>query len=308
MTRSAHRSREHPAFALGAVVVTVAAGLSLIGAVAVAIGVGVRYGPPWSAAVDWPCAARIKSGAIKESSGLVASRRYPGVFWTHNDSGNGPDLFAIRADGSVLRRFRIHGIENVDWEDIAIDDAGHLYVGDIGDNFGRHESRTIYKIDEPDPMAEKKIVPAGVEAITFRYADNRSDCEALFHHGGRLYVITKHFFGSATLFRVGEAADGGATLEAVCRLPLSAVTAADVSADGKRLAVLGYGYLAVFDIGGDLANLAKTTPKKVTFPAQYQTEACAFDGEDLLITAESREIWRVRAEDIEKQRSLPTEN
>ena len=274
----------------------------------VAVGVGVRYSPPWKAATDWPCAARIKSGAIDESSGLVASRKHPGVFWTHNDSGSRPDIFAIKADGTVLHRFRIKGAKNVDWEDIAIDDAGHLYLGDIGDNFGRHESRTIYKIVEPDPGAEKKSAVAVLEAITFRYPDQRTDCEALFFHKGRAYIVTKHFFGRATLFRVGEEAGGAAKLEAICKLPVTAVTAADISADGKRLAILGYGYLAVFDVGEDLADLAKATPKKVTFPAQYQTEACAFDGDDILITAESREIWRVTAEDIEKQRVLPAGN
>lgn len=302
MTTPTRPRRTHGAFALGALVLAACFGVTAC--VFAAVAVGVRYGSPWQAAMDWPHSARIKSAAINESSGLVASRRHPGVFWTHNDSGNLPAIFAIRADGTVLARYRIKGAKNVDWEDIAIDDAGHLYIGDIGDNFGRHESRTIYKIVEPDPAADKKSVVAVLETMTFRYRDHRRDCEALFFRKGRPYIITKHFFGRATLFRVGDPVEGVCPLETICKLPVSAVTAADISADGKRLAVLGYGYLAVFDVGEDLADLAKTVPKKVTFPAKYQTEACAFDGDDVLITAESREIWRVTAEDIEKQRML----
>ena len=72
---------------------------------------------------------------IPESSGIVKSRRYPGIFWVHNDSGNPPLLFAIKGDGQIVRQFRL-GVPNLDWEDIAIDDHGHLYIGDIGNNTG----------------------------------------------------------------------------------------------------------------------------------------------------------------------------
>ena len=45
------------------------------------------------------------------------------------------------------------GIPNLDWEDIAIDDQGHLYLGDIGNNVGLLRVRTIYRLDEPDPSS-----------------------------------------------------------------------------------------------------------------------------------------------------------
>ena len=37
-----------------------------------------------------------------------------------------------------------------DWEDIAIDDAGHLFIGDIGNNDARRDELAVYQIDEPD--------------------------------------------------------------------------------------------------------------------------------------------------------------
>ena len=76
---------------------------------------------------------RFDARAIPEASGIVKSRRHPGIFWVHNDSGNAPLLFAVRSDGRIVRRFRL-GVPNLDWEDIAIDDQGHLYLGDIGNN------------------------------------------------------------------------------------------------------------------------------------------------------------------------------
>ncbi len=93
---------------------------------------------------------RLDEKLIPEASGIVKSRRYPGIFWVHNDSGNPPLLFAIKGDGRIVRQFRL-GVPNIDWEDIAIDDQGHLYLGDIGNNTGALPLRAIYRIDEPDP-------------------------------------------------------------------------------------------------------------------------------------------------------------
>src|SRR3954470_10281646 len=39
--------------------------------------------------------ADLEDRAIKESSGIVASRRDPDIFWTHNDSGNSPTIYAF---------------------------------------------------------------------------------------------------------------------------------------------------------------------------------------------------------------------
>src|SRR5690348_17331988 len=70
---------------------------------------------------------RLGAKDIEESSGLVASRRHADVLYTHNDSGGAPVIFAIRPDGSLLKQFRVPG-KHTDWEDIATDDAGRLYV------------------------------------------------------------------------------------------------------------------------------------------------------------------------------------
>src|SRR3954447_5690133 len=95
---------------------------------------------------------RLAHPAIREASGIVQSRRHPGIFWVHNDSGNPPALFAVTREGRLVREYAV-AAPNVDWEDIAIDDAGHLYLGEIGNNGGRLPLRAIYQVDEPDPRA-----------------------------------------------------------------------------------------------------------------------------------------------------------
>src|SRR5205085_12428518 len=52
---------------------------------------GARAAPPATAVL----LARLESREVTESSGIVASRRNPGLFWTHNDSGDGPFVYAF---------------------------------------------------------------------------------------------------------------------------------------------------------------------------------------------------------------------
>src|SRR5689334_7116073 len=50
---------------------------------------------------------RLDHPAIRECSGIVHSRKHPGIFWVHNDSGNPPALYAVRRDGSLVREFTV---------------------------------------------------------------------------------------------------------------------------------------------------------------------------------------------------------
>src|SRR6185295_4584513 len=90
------------------------------------------YGPPTTITT-------IKEKSITESSGLAASRTAPGAYWTHNDSGDGPFIYAFDTRGNMLGIFRVTGANNRDWEDIATGPGprpnhSYLYIGDTGDN------------------------------------------------------------------------------------------------------------------------------------------------------------------------------
>ena len=98
---------------------------------------------------------------VDEPSGLVASATHPGVYWTHGDSGNGNWLFAIDAEGKLLARYRVAATENVDWEDITRDDAGNLWLGDIGNNDGQRRDLAVLRLVEPDPS----VGPEGVGEV-----------------------------------------------------------------------------------------------------------------------------------------------
>ncbi len=91
------------------------------------------------------------SDKVDECSGIVASRAYPGVFWTHEDGGLSNNLYAVDEKGDFLFKTDVAGAKNVDWEDIAIDDEGFLYIADVGNNKNKREDLLVYKVSEPNP-------------------------------------------------------------------------------------------------------------------------------------------------------------
>src|SRR5215510_12948394 len=97
---------------------------------------------------------KLQDTAINESSGIVASCSNPGLYWTHNDSGDGPFIYAIDNQGKSRGVWRVAGAAARDWEDIAagpgpIRNRTYLYVGDIGDNDKKRASIDIYRFPEP---------------------------------------------------------------------------------------------------------------------------------------------------------------
>src|SRR4051812_30423553 len=147
---------------------------------------------------------RFDPRAVPEASGIVKSRRHPGIFWVHNDSGNPPALFAVRADGTLIGEFAV-AVPNVDWEDIAIDDDGHLYLGEIGNNGGLLPLRAVYRLDEPDPLTPAEAPLPVTLASYYRFPSRaeRFDAESLFLDGGRAVVIAKAGDGrEAELFAI----------------------------------------------------------------------------------------------------------
>ena len=138
--------------------------------------------------------SRISDVRIAESSGVVASRRYANVFWTHNDGG-GPKkqvLYAIDREGNTHAAFPVTGPTFHDWEDIAIDDAGHLYLGDIGNNDSKADALAVYEIDEPDPASSVSFV-SPKRGWKLKFPAAPFDCESLFIWKDYGYVISKVF-------------------------------------------------------------------------------------------------------------------
>jgi hypothetical protein len=250
---------------------------------------------------------------IRECSGVAASRRHPGVFWVHNDSGNEPCLFALTADGKTRGVFRVSA-ENKDWEDLAIDAVGRLYIADTGNNEEERSQIQVYRVAEPDLPADaapnQKPAPLRLrpeKTWRLKYPSDPFDCEALFVTATHGYLISKESKKhSAKLYRfaLGEGAQPGdvkGQLESVADLPIrDPVTAADLSPDGKRLAVLSDGGLFVFSVAnGDILTAVKTEPVFFKIPDD-NCEGVCFTPDGIVITSEKGRVYRMaegKAED-----------
>ena len=188
----------------------------------------------------------VNTPAAKEVSGLVRSRTQKDVLWAHNDSGDRPRLLAFSPSGSVLADVAVTGAKARDWEDMAAA-RGTLLIGDIGDNQGERGSIVVYRVDEPrvaGANGAKLSVRAG--RIELRYPDAAKDAEALLRdpESGAIVVVEKRMDGRSGIY-VADAPKPGTTttMRRAGRLFLGrgeSVTAGDVSADGRTIALRTY--------------------------------------------------------------------
>jgi hypothetical protein len=234
----------------------------------------------------------IEDPRITESSGVVASRQHPGVFWTHNDGAKSYLLFAMTREGKSLGSFHLAGAVLNDWEDIAIDNEGHLFVGDIGNNDARRFSIAVHEIDEPDPKASGTSVRVK-RSWHLRFPKAPFDCETLFVWAGFGYVVSKVFNDErAEIYRFPLTPQSEPeTLEFVARLKIdSPVTGGDITNDGKLLGLVAKSGAYVYSINGNIPKAAKLKPAHTRFKHEH-VEGCCFVPDGLLATAETREIF-----------------
>src|SRR4051812_23922841 len=153
----------------------------------------------------------IKDPRITESSGLAASHLHPGIYWTHNDSDDGPYIYAVdSATGKTVATVTFSGVGKPrDVEAISIGPDNEIYVGDIGDNLdGTWPYVWIYKLPEPKVLKDQTI---RATQYVVKYSDGARNAESLVVHPktGRVYIIDKkedggHLFeGPATLSTSG---------------------------------------------------------------------------------------------------------
>jgi hypothetical protein len=255
--------------------------------------------------------ADLKDPAIKESSGIVASRLNPGLYWTHNDSGDGPFLYAFDERGQRRGVWRVTGARARDWESIAAgpgpDRSKHyLYVGDIGDNSGRRDEITVYRVPEPlatasQPQTTKKQ-PANTEdadVIRLRYPNEKHNAEALLVHPrtGDLYIVTKETLSNPHLYKASAPKnEEPVTLKFMGVLSIPSllggiVTDGAISPDGRRVVICDYlrGYeLVMQKSASDFDSIWKQPLTSITLGERKQGEAITYrlDGRALLVTSE----------------------
>jgi hypothetical protein len=252
---------------------------------------------------------------LDEVSGLAASRAHEGIYWAHNDGNNAARLVAIRADGSRVATLPVAGAENVDWEDIDsfdLDGKHYLMVADTGDNGGLRKTLNLLVFEEPGRLRDGETLrPAWT--ISFRWPDGARDCEAsvVDAASGEVLLISKKRVPPEMFSVPLRPAAGLQTARLVATLPgiaqpreadlrrnpvygryRSQITGADLSPNGRVLAVLNYHsvYLYVRTPGQGWADALRNPPGQLNFPWLPQAEGIAFSptGDSLLLGSEQR--------------------
>jgi hypothetical protein len=247
--------------------------------------------------------AILANADILESSGLAASIEAPEALWTHNDSGDGPRLFAFDHSGRDLGVVSLAGIMATDWEDIASfrrDNRGWLLVADVGDNARRRETCQLYLLPEPALHARSATVHT---TINFRYENNPRDCEAVGIDGSSNTVLlaTKAAVQPEVFALQLPSTPTERVLVArrIATISVPFATALDVSPDGTRAIVLTYADAYEFQRHEheSWADAFQGQPQVIKMPARRQGESICYapDGCSLFLTSEKQPtpLWKV---------------
>ena len=265
-------------------------------------------------------------------SGIVASKRYPGVLWAIRDRG-GQDrpgrpqnaLYAYKVtDGQVGKvagaafKAVLMPVPARDWEDIGRDSQGNLWIADIGNNECDRTDTALLKVREPDPAASG---PAKLLATyRYRFPDPPSGCagrnaEAMFLVDDVPYLIDKA--EESTVYRFPSLDPAAAvTLEKVGVLAgqVANLSGADLSTDRRRLAVNTHTVLYVYQAADPSAEGAALVAALISRPPAWTVQlagpgagaanvegvAFGYDSLDLNLLAENRDVYFVPASAYER--------
>lgn len=253
---------------------------------------------PWYGDLDY--LGKLPS-KLSEISGIMATG--PNEVWAIEDNGNKDRLYQINLKGKLIKELKVKDATNEDWEDLTRDKFGNFYIGDFGNNGNYRKDLVIYKL--PNPVEEKgDKIPS--EKIEFYYPEQKKfppkksdlhyDCEAFFHFGNSLYLVTKNrarpYSGKAFIYKVPDK-PGKYRAQLVGQFTtcidsqFCSVTAADISPDGKKIALLGSGYIWMFtDFTFD--DFTKGTLQTIDVLYRTQQESICFLNDSTILIADEQ--------------------
>ena len=243
---------------------------------------------------------------VDESSGLAVSLENPGLYYTHNDSGDQSRIFVFDRRGANWGRFTIEGADAIDWEDMSqarIDGRNYLILADVGDNFHSRSVYSLYVVKEPVIKAPLKG-EGGLtvwKRIDFHYSDGPENCEAVMFDSREMtfYLAAKNRGCSAPLYALPWPENGRKLLTAIkiADLHMSMITGGDISPDGTRAIIITYGEGGEYvkEPGRTWEEAFLKKPQRVELPSRRQGEAVCYglDGRTIILTSEGKPapVW-----------------
>ena len=238
---------------------------------------------------------------IKESSAVEVTEKSD-LIWTLEDSGNAPQLFALNSKGELVNTIEITDAKNNDWEDLTSDKQGNLYIGDFGNNKNERKDLSIYKISASD-LDKKQASVANKISFFFpeqtlfppKKSERFYDVESFFLFEDNFYLFSKNrsskFDGTTLLYQVPNKSGNHpakliSSFKTCDNFNHCAVTSADISPDGKKVALLSSDKVWIFtDFSTN--NFLSGKVEQIDLKSFTQKEGICFVGnEKLYITDE----------------------
>lgn len=261
----------------------------------------------------------ISDPAIDEASGIAISRQHSDAVWIHNDSGDLPRLFLVGFDGQTKAIVTVRDFVPMDWEDMCsfeLDGEKWLLIGDIGDNgHVRGKSAAVCQLlllKEPaagknDASEPQEITTEAFATVQYSYPEGPRDCESLAVDttNREILLLSKSDPVNCALFRLPLSLKKGKSTvvaESIASLGVPYATAMDISADGKRLAVVNMFSGAMVDRqdAESWSDACRRPVTLLTLPQRKQGESVCFtaDGGALLLNSEKtrQPLWKIQLE------------
>lgn len=243
----------------------------------------------------------IKKLSLKEASAVEVSNASD-LIWVLEDSGNKNNIYGLDGDAKIAHTVTIENAKNKDWEDLASDENGNLYIGDFGNNDNERRDLCIYKVNASDLKKGSAVSPL---KISFYYPEQTQfppkkselyyDAESFFEYKNSFYIFTKNrskgFDGTVFLYKVpNRAGNHKAQLlgkfKACDSYNKCAITSADISPDGTKIALLSASKVWILsDFTSDNFLSGKTEMYELNDVTQKEG-VCFKDNETLLIVDE----------------------
>ncbi|MEN1784378.1 MAG: hypothetical protein AAGF77_04485 [Bacteroidota bacterium] len=237
---------------------------------------------------------------LSEVSGIDTDAQ--GRIWAIEDNGNKDRMYQVGKTAQIIKVLSIENAKNDDWEDLTISKEGTVYIGDFGNNDNDRKNLVIYKID-PEELLKKT---PKAKKIKFYYPEQKDfppkkhkryfDAEGFFHWDGYLYLFTKNrtrpYDGKTLIYRIPDT-KGDHKAQLVDTITLCqdqdhcSITAADISEDGKTIALLGYGFVYLLS-DFNLPELSAATVKTIYLKHETQMEALCFRDSNTLLLADEQ--------------------
>jgi len=126
--------------------------------------------------------------SLKETSAVEVIGN-SNLIWVIEDAGNKNVLSGLNTNGKIVKEIKITNAKNTDWEELASDSLGNIYIGDFGNNSKNRNSFRILKVEDPEESAAE----ISSKHINFTLPEDikTQDFEAFFLMRGFFYIFSK---------------------------------------------------------------------------------------------------------------------